>query len=297
MMKLLLVAAFMVCCSHGNPTNPILDELKAIVEKMDEIKTELKDEFPAKLTLNDGSDDETEKRTVCENAIEAKEGAGYCARLIEGNGGVAVCSAPKYNAYILSTCAKFCALGPCKGGPKPKDPKPSGATGVLKADCVKAHNYLRGKHANTVPVEWDAALAAGAQSWAEHLAAINKMKHSVGGDFGENLYWSSGKTDCFKAANYWYEEINYYSYATTMSKYSNKDIRHFTQVVWAATTKIGVGMAGGYVVGRYQKQGNFVSNKIGEEDAAAHKRVFGANVKPLIASDVEEDIEALFKIL
>ena len=69
---------------------------------------------------------------------------------------------------------------------------------------------------------------------------------------------------CYKLS-FRYNELNDYSYGTTKTT-NGKAIGHFTQVVWKASVRIGVGLAsvnsGGftntYIVARYAPQGNFV---------------------------------------
>ena len=80
-------------------------------------------------------------------------------------------------------------------------------------------------------------------------------------------------------------EINDYSYRTT-DTINGKMIGHFTQVVWKASQKVGVGIAVGqrgdtftvYIVARYSPSGNFNNIRSGESRGAARIRNYGNNV-------------------
>lgn len=135
-------------------------------------------------------------------------------------------------------------------------------------ECVDAHNAVRSLHVDTPNVQWSDEIAAGAQAWAEHLVELGEMRHASSG-YGENIYsaWFSGCSfrTCSNAVLAWYKEIHDYDFSTTKAKTENAVIGHFTQVVWKASLKIGVGIAYGikssgnavvYIVARYDPQGN-----------------------------------------
>jgi len=120
--------------------------------------------------------------------------------------------------------------------------------------------------------------------------------------YGENLFFmSGGEVTCFDAVQAWYDEIKDYSYSTTKATTPGKPIGHFTQVVWKASTTIGVGISksadgGIFVCARYKKQGNFVMMNYGESYTSARKRAYGANVLPLKnAGDAESFIEKIMR--
>ena len=56
---------------------------------------------------------------------------------------------------------------------------------TLQDACVADVNALRAVH-GAPPVVWDAGLASVAQSWAEKLAAEDKLDHSSS-PYGENI--------------------------------------------------------------------------------------------------------------
>lgn len=84
---------------------------------------------------------------------------------------------------------------------------------------------------------------------------------------GENLSWGSG----FKftpseavafATERWYKESQYYDYNTGQQlEGTRNEFRHFTQVMWKDSKKLGMGYAkkqnGFYVVGLYLPPGNY----------------------------------------
>lgn len=136
---------------------------------------------------------------------------------------------------------------------------------VDESACLEAHNAKRDLHSAS-PLTWDGNLASKAQAWANHLASIGSMQHDPNADEGENLFvsyssephWSS----CQDAVEEWYAEIKDYDFNDP--RFSSKT-GHFTQVVWKATTKLGVAKAtahhGGfyvtYIVARYSPPGNY----------------------------------------
>jgi len=153
----------------------------------------------------------------------------------------------------------------------PSDQQPLlDAQNAYRADpAVKAQNLV-----------WDSTLAAGAQAWADTLAANNAASHSPQSSrpgLGENIAWgSTGASTPAQLANGWgtkekpnftpgiYPNVTLYPGSTD----PNKQVGHYTQVIWGATTKVGCGFATGtaadsqlgtvadYLVCRYSPQGN-----------------------------------------
>merc|ERR1711909_204698 len=155
----------------------------------------------------------------------------------------------------------------------------SSACAVSKGTTVqqvflKQHNYLRQKHQNTPCMTLDSKLNRDATSWAKKMLRKNKMEHASGTGQGENLYMAGMGGDMSEAkveqhikaaVDMWYAEIKDYDFKTASKKRGGGAVGHFTQVVWAASTKLGLGYAYGkksgrnviYVVGRYSPRGNF----------------------------------------
>jgi len=146
---------------------------------------------------------------------------------------------------------------------------------------LSQHNRYRRKHINTPCLQLDSSLSAMATIWAKSLRDRNTFSRDLQDTHGENLYkysmyqsdgppyWTEEqiKTEVKKAVDSWYREQKYYDYSTTRQKYgySRKMVGHFTQMVWASTSRLGLGYATTvengwymiYVVGRYDPRGNF----------------------------------------
>nr|XP_058942718.1 ectin-like [Pocillopora verrucosa] len=145
--------------------------------------------------------------------------------------------------------------------------QPSAPTTSLTAEvkaCLKAHNERRALHGAS-PLVWDDTLVEHAQVWADHLAATGKIHHDPNRDGeGENIAWFKGyKTaDCEDALVGWYDrEEPMYDYAKPGF---SPETGHFSQVVWKATTAVGVAQASRgsgfskeiFIVARYSPTGN-----------------------------------------
>ena len=86
------------------------------------------------------------------------------------------------------------------------------------------------------PLEWSSDLAAVAQAWADGC----NFEHSSS-PYGENLYASAGSEPSpAEVVQSWASEVASYDYA---SDGCSGVCGHYTQVVWAASTKVGCGMA------------------------------------------------------
>lgn len=100
---------------------------------------------------------------------------------------------------------------------------------------VARHNFYRSRHC-APPLTWSADLATTAQKWAQFLARDCKLKHSAFG-YGENLW--AGTAGAFSpedAVDAWYRESAAYDFAHPGF---SMETGHFTQLVWAATRRIG----------------------------------------------------------
>jgi len=148
--------------------------------------------------------------------------------------------------------------------------------GDYAAGQLAKHNAYRAKHGSP-PMTLDNDMSNAAQEYAEKLVKIGALVHSDSSD-GENLWMgctmymgtSAGDTGSEDATKDWYDEINNYNFQT--GKSNGGVIGHFTQVVWKASTKLGIGKASktgpwtkrpgwtkkcDYVVGRYSPAGNW----------------------------------------
>lgn len=132
-------------------------------------------------------------------------------------------------------------------------------------DMLATHNQYRAQH-GAPNVVLDPAASASAQKWADNLARTEDFVHSKGSGNGENLaaIWGERHTG-FSATKAWYDEIKDYDFDTPTG--FSMETGHFTQVVWKASTKLGVGVAcnvggrgGQYVVAHYNPGGNMTGN-------------------------------------
>jgi uncharacterized protein YkwD len=148
---------------------------------------------------------------------------------------------------------------------------PTGDTEPAKlAGITAAHNAARAavRPAPSTPLPqltWSGTVAATAQDWANHC----QFKHS-GGMYGENIYASTGQSTPADVVGSWVSESANYDYA---SNQCNGVCGHYTQVVWAASLRLGCGVAdctqnsplGGGAwqlwVCNYDPPGNFVGEK------------------------------------
>lgn len=129
------------------------------------------------------------------------------------------------------------------------------------AETVQVHNAKRALH-GTPALSWSASLASKAQAWANTC----NVWHPKDGVYGENLFtWTNGTGR--DATEWWYNEIRYYDWNNPIASYNqgdtdrDREVRHFTQVVWKATTTVGCGINKcgdvNYIVCRYLPPGNF----------------------------------------
>ncbi|PNW82319.1 hypothetical protein CHLRE_06g278209v5 [Chlamydomonas reinhardtii] len=185
---------------------------------------------------------------------------------------------------------------PSPPSPGPPAPVPTGGSGVTLdgSGCPDAqaaldlHNSYRAAHGGVPALQWDAALAADAQAYAEVLAGLGcTLIHATqppgfsATRFGENLYMSAGyprtPLTCAPGITSWYNEVSYYKFTSTpyTDSYSTgRVVGHFTQIVWRATSRLGCGMASAsysfpgfpapgqckVVVCRYRQAGNVVGD-------------------------------------
>jgi len=173
------------------------------------------------------------------------------------------------------------------------------AGAIILADfqqqALAQHNYFRQQLHCTGAMTLNASLNTIAQNYAQYLAANNIFNHSGAAGLGENLYSESssaiinfvnGKNAHFSTkkdetiflcvlgstpSTAWYNEISLYNYNSPSFASATG---HFTQVVWAASTQMGIGIAltsnslTAYVVANYFPAGNVIGQ-------------FPANVLPL----------------
>ncbi|KAK0065844.1 Golgi-associated plant pathogenesis-related protein 1, partial [Biomphalaria pfeifferi] len=134
----------------------------------------------------------------------------------------------------------------------------------FRQEALAAHNNRRSKH-GAPALKLSEDLNNYAQSWAEHLVKTNTFAHSKsmlnGSRIGENIAtkWATGGADISgeEVTEMWYREIKDHNFSSE----NNPNSGHFTQVVWKATTELGMGKAKStegsvIVVGSYRPPGN-----------------------------------------
>ncbi len=141
----------------------------------------------------------------------------------------------------------------------------------LSDQVLAVHNAERAA-VGVASLTWSDSLAEGAQSWADHLASIDRLEHA-GNDInpnGENLAAGSagGFTDG-QLAQLWADEKSYFVYGTfpdVSSDGSWASVGHYTQMVWRNTTQVGCAHASNgsndFLVCRYSPSGNYIGEKV-----------------------------------
>jgi len=137
--------------------------------------------------------------------------------------------------------------------------------GINSAQIVERHNYHREK-VGAPDIHWSDTLAEYAQNWAEKLTKTCQLKHS-GGQYGENIFWSSTPRNADYVVDHWCEEEKYFNHKNpTYIKGKSSKSGHYSQVIWAKSLFVGAGMAycpdGSQMwVCVYDPPGNFIGDK------------------------------------
>ncbi len=160
------------------------------------------------------------------------------------------------------------ALSGCMKAQPPAPPSSTGsAVSAANAQlALQFHNCAR-QEVGSPPLQWSTELSAYAQNWANHLAKDEhcNLVHSEGGDYGENLFGGSGSYTPLFASQDWYTEKKLFHYGV-LNESNWAPSGHYTQMVWKATTNVGMGEAhcpGGdlVIVAEYSPAGNMMGEK------------------------------------
>ncbi|KAJ6777346.1 CYSTEINE-RICH SECRETORY PROTEIN-RELATED [Salix koriyanagi] len=118
-------------------------------------------------------------------------------------------------------------------------------------DYLNAHNNAR------------AQVGVGNMVWDNNVAAYAKLVHS-GGPYGENLAGGSGDLSGSDAVKMWVDEKPKYDYNSNTCV--GGECRHYTQVVWRKSVRLGCAKArcnnGGTIIScNYDPRGNYVNER------------------------------------
>ncbi len=138
------------------------------------------------------------------------------------------------------------------------------------SQIVSVHNYYR-RIVGSPDISWSDTLARYAQDWANKIAETGQIHHSET-KYGENIFWSTQKTDWTEVINSWASEQKYY-HGGTVTEEGLYKYGHYTQIIWRYTLYVGCGQAktkgGLYVyVCQYKPAGNY----IGESPISTNKK-------------------------
>lgn len=115
------------------------------------------------------------------------------------------------------------------------------------------------------PLTWSKKLADYASWWAHQRQGDCALIHS-NSNYGENLFWGSGKDwkpgDAVEA---WAAERSYYNHNTN-SCTQNKDCLHYTQIIWRQSLKVGCAKVtcrskDTFITCNYDPHGNVIGQK------------------------------------
>lgn len=116
----------------------------------------------------------------------------------------------------------------------------NGPTASEIAALLNKHNEWRQKF-KVAPLVWDNTVADVAQDWANQIAASGNFVHRPDNKYGENMFFgAAGFRGPADVVDGWGNEVEDYDF-TSNTCADSKSCVHFTQLVWAATTKVGCG--------------------------------------------------------
>ncbi|CAK7330285.1 unnamed protein product [Dovyalis caffra] len=129
-------------------------------------------------------------------------------------------------------------------------------------DYLDAHNNARAQ-VGVGNMRWDNNVAAYARNYVNRLRGDCKLVHS-GGPYGENLAGSSADLTGRAAVKMWVDEKPKYNYNSNSCV--GGECRHYTQVVWRSSVRLGCAKArcnnGGTVIScNYDPRGNYVNQR------------------------------------
>jgi len=127
-------------------------------------------------------------------------------------------------------------------------------------ELLDAHNEYR-REVGSPDLIWSYELESGAQKWADYLASNGLFEHSIGKEYGENIWWGWGNTyTSTQMVGYWGAEKAKFKngpFSDTMN-----EVGHYTQIIWKDTDEVGCAVSQDenngayYLVCRYYPPGN-----------------------------------------
>jgi len=198
----------------------------------------------------------------CDLELAATQAVVFVVELVSGSGAfsVQVASQPLDKPSAPQRPRRERAVPSANTG---GDGTGSDLTPIEAEQLLDAHNRWRDRY-GVAALSWSADLAAHAQQWADELEATGmQMRHRSPNDFGENLYWCSGKAaSADDVVDAWGNEDQLYDYAANNWW---PDAGHFSQLVWHSTTEVGgaVVRSGGQElwVCNYDPRGNWTGQR------------------------------------
>ncbi len=109
-------------------------------------------------------------------------------------------------------------------------------------EMLAAHNAVRAG-AGVRALKWSDRLAAHAGEWAEALLEAGEFRHRPQPRYGENLFTITGaRSSPVEVVERWAAEARYYDIGANRCR---GVCGHYTQLVWAATRRVGCAVARG----------------------------------------------------
>lgn len=115
----------------------------------------------------------------------------------------------------------------------------------FRKEITERHNYYRKQH-NVGELKRDSELEKIAQDAAEYMLEIGSVcptDEKYNGEYiSQSLFYTLDTFDGNEIADKWYSEIEFYNFEEPGSK-KNLLAKHFTNLIWKSTEKIGCGYA------------------------------------------------------
>ncbi len=142
--------------------------------------------------------------------------------------------------------------------------KAQSLTDSQKHEILERHNYYR-REVGVPPLAWSDTLAEISQKWANKIAKKDKLVHS-NYDYGENIYMSTSAVKASRPVDAWASEKKFYHNNEVVTTQNVDLFGHYSQIIWAKTTKVGCAEAvskkgNHYWVCEYAPAGNILGQK------------------------------------